>query len=143
LRPVILDDFGLAAAIEWQVEEFRNRSGIDCRMENSGFEPDLPKNQATALFRIFQETLTNIMRHAQADEVVIRLEECDGELILRIRDNGRGITEAEINDPKSFGLLGMRERLYPWNGCISFEGRHGQGTRVTVRLPMPPKGVSK
>jgi signal transduction histidine kinase len=143
LRPVILDDFGLAAAIEWQVEEFRNRSGIDCRMENSGFEPDLPKNQATALFRIFQETLTNIMRHAQADEVVIRLEECDGELILRIRDNGRGITEAEINDPKSFGLLGMRERLYPWNGRISFEGRHDQGTRVTVRLPMPPKGVSK
>ncbi len=143
LRPVILDDFGLAAAIEWQVEEFGIRSGIDCRMENSGFEPDLPKDQSTALFRIFQETLTNIMRHAQADQVVIRLEECDGELILIVRDNGRGITDAEINDPKSLGLLGMRERLYPWNGRVSFEGRQGQGTRVTVRLPMPPKGVSK
>lgn len=143
LRPVILDDFGLAAAIEWQVEEFRNRSGIACRMENSGFEPDLPKDQATALFRIFQETLTNIMRHAQADEVAIRLEERDEELILRVEDNGRGITAAEINDPKSFGLLGMRERLHPWNGRVSFEGRHGRGTRVTVRLRMPPKGASE
>ena len=143
LRPAILDDFGLAAAIEWQVEEFRKRSGIDCHFEKSGFEPELPKDQATAIFRIFQETLTNIMRHAQADEVVIRLDERDGELILQVRDNGRGITEAEINDPKSFGLLGMRERLHPWNGQVSFEGRQGQGTRVTVRLPVSPKGVSK
>ena len=135
LRPVILDDFGLAAAIEWQVEEFRTRSGIDCRMENSGFEPELPKDQATALFRIFQETLTNILRHAQADRVVIRLEESDGDVMLQVRDNGRGITEAEINDPKSFGLLGIRERLYPWNGRVVFEGRPAEGTQVTVRLP--------
>ena len=140
LRPVILDDFGLAAAIEWQVEEFRNRSGIACRMERTGFEPDLPKDRAAALFRIFQETLTNILRHAQANQVVVRLEEDDGELMLQVRDNGRGITEAEISDPKSFGLLGMRERLYPWNGRVAFEGRPGQGTRVTVRLPIPPKG---
>jgi signal transduction histidine kinase len=73
LRPIILDDFGLAAAIEWQVEEFRNRVGIECRMAPTGFEPDLPKDQATALFRIFQETLTNIIRHAQASEVEVRL----------------------------------------------------------------------
>jgi len=140
LRPVILDDFGLAAAIEWQVEEFRNRSGIACRMARTGFEPDLPKDRAAALFRIFQETLTNILRHAQASEVAVRLEEDDGELMLQVRDNGRGITEAEISDPKSFGLLGMRERLYPWNGRVAFEGQPGQGTRVTVRLPIPPKG---
>jgi signal transduction histidine kinase len=130
----------LAAAIEWQVEEFRNRSGIACRMERTGFEPNLPKDRAAALFRIFQETLTNILRHAQASEVVVRLAEDDGELMLQVRDNGRGITEAEISDPKSFGLLGMRERLYPWNGRVAFEGRPGQGTRVTVRLPIPPKG---
>jgi signal transduction histidine kinase len=140
LRPVILDDFGLAAAVEWQVEEFRSRSEIRCRMENSGFEPDLPRDQATALFRIFQETLTNIMRHAQADEVVVRLEARDGDLILEVQDNGRGITEAQIEDPQSFGLQGIRERLYPWNGRVSFEGRPGQGTRVTVRVPLPPKG---
>jgi signal transduction histidine kinase len=141
LRPVILDDFGLTAAIEWQIEEFRNRSGIDCRMENTGCEPNLPRDVATALFRIFQETITNIMRHAQADRVVVRLEERDGELILQVKDNGRGITEAEINDPKAFGLLGMRERLYPWNGRVTIKGRPGQGTRVTAYLPMPSKGV--
>jgi signal transduction histidine kinase len=92
LRPVILDDFGLAAALEWQIEEFGGRTGIACRMEKSGVEPDLPKDQATALFRIFQEILTNIMRHARADRVEVRLDERDGGLILEVRDNGRGIT---------------------------------------------------
>jgi signal transduction histidine kinase len=140
LRPVILDDFGLAAAIEWQVEEFRHRSGIACRLEHDGFEPDLPKDQATALFRIFQETLTNILRHAGADEVVVRLEAQADVLMLNIQDNGRGITAAEIDNPKAFGLLGIRERLYPWNGRVSFAGRPGQGTCVTVRLPIAEKG---
>ena len=140
LRPVILDDFGLAAAIEWQIEEFGNRTGIACSMEKSGFEPDLPKDQATALFRIFQEILTNIMRHARADRVEARLEERDGKLVLEVRDNGRGITESEINDSKSFGLLGMRERLYPWNGQVDFEGRSGLGTVVSVHLPLSTKG---
>jgi signal transduction histidine kinase len=137
---VILDDFGLAAAIEWQIEEFGSRTGIACRMEKSGYEPDLPKDQATALFRIFQEILTNIMRHARADRVEVRLEERDGKLLLEVRDNGRGITASEIDDSKSFGLLGMRERLYPWNGRVDFEGRGGQGTVVTVHLPLSMKG---
>jgi signal transduction histidine kinase len=140
LRPVILDDFGLAAAIEWQVEEFRSRSGIGCRLEDTGFEPALPQEQATALFRIFQEVLTNILRHAQADDVVIRLEAEDDNLVLQIRDNGRGITQTEINNPKSFGLVGIRERLYPWNGRVSFWGQPGRGTCVTIRLPFTEKG---
>jgi signal transduction histidine kinase len=136
----MLDDFGLAAAMEWQIEEFRQRSGIDCRMEGTGFEPDLPKDQATALFRIFQETLTNIIRHARADAVTVRLAASRGELLLEVHDNGRGITEEEIDAPTAFGLLGMRERLYPWKGRVAFEGRPGRGTRVTIRLPLPPKG---
>ena len=140
LRSVILDDFGLAAAIEWQAEEFRNRSGIDCRIEKIGSEPEMSKDQAIAVFRIFQEILTNIMRHAQASEVVVLLEADDSGLILQVQDNGRGITEAEINDPKSYGLLGIRERLYPWNGSVSFEGRPWQGTCVTVRLPLSTEG---
>jgi signal transduction histidine kinase len=131
----------LAAAIEWQVDEFRNRSGIACRLEHDGFEPALPKDRATALFRIFQEILTNILRHARADEVVVLLEAQDADLILQIQDNGRGITEAEIEAPQSFGLLGIRERLYPWNGSVSFSGRPGRGTCVTVRLPMGEKGA--
>jgi len=140
LRPVILDDFGLAAAIEWQAEEYKNRIGIECRMAPTGFEPDLPKDQATAVFRIFQELLTNIMRHAQANEVVVKLKAGNGDLILQVRDDGRGITDAEINDPKSFGLLGIRERLYPFGGQVAFQGRPGLGTLVTVRLPMTPQG---
>lgn len=140
LRPVILDDFGLAAAIEWQIEEFGDRTGIACRMEKTGSEPDLPKEQATALFRIFQEILTNIMRHARADRVEVRLEDRDESLVLEVRDNGRGISEEEINDSKAFGLLGMRERLYPWNGRVVLDGRHSLGTVVTVYLPLSPKG---
>jgi signal transduction histidine kinase len=140
LRPVMLDDFGLAAAIEWQAEAFAQRSGIPCRLENNGFEPDLPKAQATALFRIFQETLTNIMRHAQASEVVVRLEKRGDELYLQVADNGRGITSEEINAPDAFGLLGIRERLYPFGGRVVFDGRPGHGTRVTIHLPMPKEG---
>ncbi len=137
LRPVMLDDFGLAAAIEWQAEAFARRSGIRCRLENNGFEPDLPRAQATALFRIFQEILTNIMRHARASEVVVRLEKHDGELFFQAADNGRGITPDEINAPDAFGLLGIRERLYPFGGRVTFDGQPGQGTRVTIHLPMP------
>jgi signal transduction histidine kinase len=140
LRPVILDDFGLAAAIQWQVEEFQDHSAIACRMESSDFEPDLPKDLATAVFRVFQEILTNIIRHAQASEVMVRFEGRPNGLMLQVQDNGRGITEAEINDPSAFGLLGIRERLYPFNGRVSFEGQPGQGTRVTVMVPMASKG---
>jgi len=140
LRPVILDDFGLSAAIEWQVEEFANRSGVDCRMAKTGFEPDLPKDQATTVFRIFQEILTNILRHANARKVVVRLLQEAGSVILEVQDDGRGITESEVNDSKSYGLIGIRERLYPWHGRVSFEGRPGAGTRVTVELPLSSKG---
>jgi signal transduction histidine kinase len=140
LRPVMLDDFGLAAAIEWQAEAFTRRSGIQCRLENNGFEPDLPRAQATALFRIFQEIITNIVRHAQASEVVVHLEIHGDELFFQVVDNGRGIRTDEINAPDAFGLLGIRERLYPFDGRVAFEGQAGQGTRVTIHLPMPQEG---
>lgn len=145
LRPGILDDFGLAAAIEWQADTFRNRTGIDCRLFNDGYEPELTKDQATALFRIFQELLTNIIRHAEAREVIVRLAKQDGELRLQVEDNGRGITEDEINSPHAFGLLGIRERLYPLGGKVVFKGRAGQGTRVSIHLPLEnidQKGVN-
>ncbi len=146
LRPIILDDFGLAAALEWQIEEFGKRTGIACRFENNGYEPDLNKAQATAIFRIFQETLTNIIRHASADRVVVRLkkeENAKEELILQVEDNGRGITQDEIDNPKSYGLLGMRERLHPLNGDVAFEDGSGAGTCVTVRLPLAQKQMTK
>lgn len=142
LRPVILDDFGLAAAIEWQAEMFRKHSGIACRLENNGYEPDLPREHATALFRIFQEVLTNIIRHAQADNVIVRLAKHGDELVLQVTDNGRGITEEEVNSAQAFGLLGIRERLYPLGGRVAFVGRPGQGTSVTIHLPLPKEGDS-
>ncbi|WP_172684162.1 sensor histidine kinase, partial [Desulfosarcina cetonica] len=142
LRPVILDDFGLAAAIEWQAEAFTRHSGIACRLENDGFEPELSKDQATALFRIFQETLTNIMRHAQASAVTVHLARCDGELVLEVADNGCGITPDQIEAPHAFGLIGIRERLHPFGGRVDFTGQSGQGTIVTIHLPLPPEGES-
>jgi len=140
LRPVILDDFGLESAIEWQAEEFQNRTGVQCRVDSSVVDLDLTKEKSTAVFRIFQETLTNIMRHSGATEVDVRLEMNEDTLILEVADNGRGITEAEIDNSRSFGLLGIRERLYPWNGQVDFIGHPNKGTRVIVRVPIPEKG---
>jgi signal transduction histidine kinase len=140
LRPVILDDFGLESAIEWQAEEFQNRTGVKCRVDSSIANLDLTKEQSTAVFRIFQETLTNIMRHSGATEVDVRLEMNKDTLILEVADNGRGITEAEIDNSQSFGLLGIRERLYPWNGQVDFIGHPNKGTRVIVRVPNLEKG---
>jgi len=140
LRPVILDDFGLESAIEWQAEEFQNRTSVRCRVDSSVADLDLAKEQSTAIFRIFQEILTNIMRHSGATEVDVRLQMNEDTLLLEVVDNGRGITEAEIGDSRSFGLLGIRERLYPWNGQVDFIGRLNKGTRVTVRVPISRKG---
>jgi signal transduction histidine kinase len=143
LRPVILDDFGLESAIEWQAEEFQSRTGVRCRVDSRVAGPDLTKEQSTAVFRIFQETLTNIMRHSGATEVDVRLEMNDDMLMLEVADNGRGITEAEISNSQSFGLLGMRERLYPFNGKVDFIGHPNKGTRVIVRVPIPGRGGSE
>ncbi len=140
LRPVILDDFGLESAIEWQAEEFQKRTGVRCHVNSNVSNLDLTKDQSTAIFRIFQETLTNIMRHAGATKVDVRLETNKDTLTLEVADNGRGITETEIGNSQSFGLLGMRERLYPLNGKVDFIGHPNKGTRVIVRVPISAKG---
>ena len=140
LRPVILDDFGLAAAIEWQSEEFQNRTGIHCQVHMDLPSEALPKEMATAVFRIFQEALTNVMRHAAARHVAVHLTGREDCLVLEVLDDGRGITQAEINNARSFGLIGIRERLYPWNGTVEWAGGPGQGTRLTVAVPLPAKG---
>ena len=136
LRPGLLDDLGLAAAIEWQAEDFQNRTGIECEVSLSPEETVLTRDQSTTMFRIFQETLTNVIRHARASKVEVRLREKKGSIVLEVRDNGRGITEAEISNPKSFGLIGMRERVEFIDGEITISGYHGKGTRITVTLPL-------
>lgn len=136
LRPGILDDLGLIAAIEWQADEFQNRTGIICHLAFDPEEITVDQERATVIFRIFQETLTNVVRHAQAKKVTVALKERAGKLTLRVKDNGKGITEEQISHAQSFGLIGMRERVYPWGGTVSISGTPGKGTTVLVNLPV-------
>ncbi len=136
LRPSVLDDLGLVVAIKWQAQQFQDRTGIvvhcDCPLD----DVDLNQEQSTAVFRIFQEALTNILRHAQATRVDVTMVKEAGTLVLTIGDNGRGITEAEKSGQLSIGLLGMRERAHLIGGEIDITGVEGEGTAVTVRLPI-------
>ncbi len=135
LRPGILDDLGLIPAIEWQAQEFENRTNIKCEITLDCEDNDLDQDRSTALFRIFQEALTNVARHANATKIKVSLKEEPDKLLLEIKDNGRGITEEQISNPKSFGLIGIRERLYPWGGEVKIKGLSNRGTTLTVILP--------
>ena len=128
------DDFGLVAAIEWQSQDFQDRSGIECcpMAENI----DLPAEQATALFRIFQEGLTNVARHAAATKIQISLKRQNDNILLEIRDNGEGMPEEKISHPTSLGLLGIREVPTPLGGDVRIEFVDGGGTTVRVQLPI-------
>jgi signal transduction histidine kinase len=135
LRPEVLDEIGLTAAIGWQAREFQVRSGIRCNVELTA-EGLLDQARSTAVFRIFQELLTNVVRHAHATRVDVRMGVEGDTMWLKVQDNGRGITEARINSPKSLGFLGMRERALPFDGKIEIEGQRGKGTTVTIRIPL-------
>lgn len=135
LRPGMLDDLGLPAAMEWQTQDFTRRTGITCALQLDDEELTLQRDLATTLFRIFQETLTNVMRHAGATRVEVSLERTSHELVLVVQDNGRGITKTQLTSRKSLGLMGMHERVNAWDGSIIFQGVAGQGTTVTVRIP--------
>jgi signal transduction histidine kinase len=136
LRPAILDEVGLIAALEWQLREFEDRTGIDCSFNCSVDKTDLDDSETTAIFRIFQEALTNIARHAQASQVRVTLEMSVIGLSLRVHDNGRGITPTEINHLASLGLLGMQERALMVGGRFSIEGNPLYGTQVTIQVPL-------
>ncbi|MDR4479199.1 MAG: PAS domain S-box protein [Nitrospira sp.] len=136
LRPVVLDQLGLIPAIEWQAHEFQTRTGIQCTLDVYLRTVTLSHAGSTAMFRIFQEILTNVARHARASVVHITLQEQAGSLVLEVRDNGRGVTDAELADPHSLGLVGMRERALLLGGEIIFTGRSGTGTAVRVRIPL-------
>ncbi len=136
LRPGILDDLGLVAAIEWQLQDFQSRSGIEGHLISALEETTLDADGATTVFRIFQAILTNIVRHAQATRIEVTLTESAAFLTLQVQDNGRGITADEIASPKSIGLLGMRERARLRAGEVRFQGIQGRGTIVTVQLPL-------
>ena len=143
LRPGLLDDLGLPAAIEWQAEEFQTRTGIKCEITVDPEDIILDKDRSTAIFRIFQETLTNVARHAKATKVKVSLKEKAGKIELKVRDNGKGITEKQVSDPKSFGLIGIKERAYYLDGKVVIKGLQDKGTTLTIRIPLPKKGKAK
>lgn len=135
LRPGVLDDLGLVAAIEWQCQDFERRSGIRCCCEAREGDIQLDRPQATAAFRICQEALTNVARHAKATSIRVLVEQLNGDLLLEIQDNGRGIPVEKLTDSASLGLLGMRERAASLGGQIEITGQPGKGTTVMLRLP--------
>lgn len=140
LRPPILDDLGLVAALEWQLGEFQRRAFISCKITSSIENIELRDDVAITIFRIFQESLTNIMRHADANSITVNLEEKNGELVLRVEDNGKGI-EDETSGGKSLGLLGMRERARQIGGQLKVFKTGERGT--TILLTAPLKYVGK
>ncbi len=135
LRPTLLDDLGLGAAVSWEAMEFQKRTRIQCTATVHPADLTLNQDQSIALFRILQETLTNVLRHARAKKVQVRLTQCDGTIVLSVRDDGKGITPEQIADPKSIGLIGMRERVQPWGGTVTFESQPGKYTEVIITIP--------
>jgi two-component system sensor histidine kinase UhpB len=135
LRPRLLDDLGLAAALEWQVNSFMSRTGIHCQVIAEPDQLQIGCDQTTALFRICQEALTNVARHAQATCVTVRLSETRGQVLLEIEDDGQGIPSEKVTDRMSLGLLGMRERAELLGGEMHISGSPGKGTVIMVRLP--------
>jgi PAS domain S-box-containing protein len=136
LRPAALDELGLEAAVEWLAQDFQKRTGIICRLETDFDERELEQDLTTTMFRIVQECLTNIVRHASAVRANIRLKKTGNDLLLEVEDDGRGIDETDATGAHSFGLLGMRERALLLGGTIKIERRDAaQGTRVVVRIP--------
>jgi signal transduction histidine kinase len=135
LRPGVLDDLGLVAAIEWAGEEFEARTKTKCRLDLPQEDVSIDQEHATALFRILQETLTNVVRHASASQVNVRLTQEDGRLILEIRDNGKGVSEEQLSAAGALGILGMRERALLLGGELIISGAPGQGTVVRVEIP--------
>jgi PAS domain S-box-containing protein len=136
LRPSVLDHLGLVAAVEWQAQEFEKRTGITVRLELSSAHPAVDDARATTVFRILQESLTNVARHAGAGHVDIALALGPDAVALRVSDDGRGISEAERTALRSLGLVGIRERAIACGGECTIEGRPGQGTTVFARIPL-------
>ena len=137
LRPGVLDDLGLIAAIEWQTREYQIRTGIDCDLKLNLGELEVDPERSTALFRIFQEILTNVARHAQATRVEVLMQKSGPNVVLEVKDNGKGIKKSELAGAHSLGLLGMRERAFILGGEMDIRGVTGKGTTVRVKMPLP------
>jgi signal transduction histidine kinase len=135
LRPSILDDLGLSAALRWQAAEFAKHTGVRVKVEAAETDHQIDRDIALALFRIFQETLTNVARHAKATEVAVKLSSNDHTFVLQIRDNGIGLSPDDLRKPTSLGIRGMRERAQQLGGDVSVSAEPGSGTTVVISIP--------
>lgn len=136
LRPDVLDHLGIVAAVEWQIAEFRKRTGIGCGLKIRPRDINIDRDLSITVFRIIQEALTNIIRHAGATEMDFAMDCTDDSLSFRISDNGKGIPQKVLNGQKSFGLMGISERVRSWNGTLHIEGAPGKGTTLSVTIPL-------
>jgi signal transduction histidine kinase len=131
-----LDELGLAAAIDWQSEEFQKHTDINCELTIEPKDITLNEDLSTTIFRILQEGLTNVARHAGASKVDVNLKQGQNNIELVISDNGKGITEMEIHNPTSFGLMGIRERAQFLGGNVKFQGIRNKGTTISLNIPL-------
>jgi PAS domain S-box-containing protein len=143
LRPPILDDLGLVPAVQWYAEQLGKRAGLRIHLLTAGGEPALDPRLAIAGYRIAQEALTNVARHAQARNVEVRIAVDGGHLVLEIRDDGCGISASAASDPRSFGIAGMRERVRGRGGTLEISGAHGGGTVVRATIPIERRPTAR
>ncbi len=135
LRPHLLDPLGLVAALEFALERFGERTGVQTRLDAAAGDEGLDARRATALFRIFQEALTNVARHAGAKRVTVTLDAEERDLVLRVSDDGKGVAAADLEAPSALGVLGMQERARAVGGSVVVEGAPGRGAQVVARVP--------
>ena len=136
LRPAMLDNLGLMAAMEWQADEYSAHTGIDCKVNFDSSVKMINKNLSTALFRAFQEALTNAARHANPSVVSVNVKKSSRALTLEVSDDGKGISKEEITSKNSFGLSGIMERFYPFGGNVKINGIKGKGTTISIEVPI-------
>ncbi len=143
LRPPILDIMGICEALKWQVKEFCKHTGIECELIIEPELIDLDAERSIMFFRIFQEALTNVTRHAEASQVKSAFRQLDTKWILEVQDNGKGMDESLVDDLKSLGLIGIRERIHVWGGEMKINSQIGQGLKITVNIPRTVHDTSK
>ena len=141
LRPTILDNIGLLAAIENQINDFKKQSGISCKLISMMSKIDVEQSNNLNIFRIIQEALTNVMRHANASQVIIKIMKAGNSIRIEISDDGCGIKESTVSNPTTLGLLGMRERAELFGGKLSIAGKDGKGTKIILSIPQKKKVI--
>lgn len=136
LRPKILDELGILEAVKWQARKFQEETGIACDIDHKSATGKLNQNLSLTIFRIYQETLTNVARHAKATRVQSIIKRKRGAIYMEIKDNGVGITDSQVDSAASHGIIGLRERVQLHKGQIEIKGIQNQGTSVTITLPL-------